>query len=134
MKIPPVEIQVRFADIDVMGHVNNAVYLSYFENARMHYFKHMLGADWDWHKFGIILLKNEIEYILPVRLHHKPFIDMFVEKIGNKSFTLGYELKVDGILHCKGLSTLVGFDNQAQKTILIPSVMKEGLVQLSSEQ
>jgi len=134
MKIPPAKIQVRFADIDVMGHVNNAVYLSYFENTRMHYFKHMLGDDWDWNQFGIILLKNEIEYILPVRLHHEPMIHLYVEKIGNKSFTLGYKLEVNGDLYCKGLSTLVGFDNVEQKTILIPPAMKEALLQLNSEQ
>jgi len=134
MKIHPAKIQVRFADIDLMGHVNNAVYLSYFENTRMHYFKHMLGDDWDWNQFGIILLKNEIEYILPVRLNHEPMIHLYVEKIGNKSFTLGYKLEVNGELHCKGLSTLVGFDNVEQKTILIPPAMKEALQQLNSEQ
>lgn len=134
MKIPPAEIQVRFADIDVLGHVNNAVYLSYFENARMHYFKHILGEDWDWNEFGIILLKNEIEYLLPVRLYHKPIIRVYLERMGNKSFTLGYNLEVNGELYCKGLSTLVGFDNVAQKTIVIPSPMKEGLLHLGSEQ
>ena len=38
MKIKPAEIQVRFADIDVLGHVNNAIYLSYFEMTSVHYF------------------------------------------------------------------------------------------------
>ena len=63
MKIEPAIIQVRYADVDSMGHVNNAVYLSYFENARLHYFKHMLGSNWDWKRDGIILLKNEVQYI-----------------------------------------------------------------------
>lgn len=44
--IKPVEIQVRFADLDVMGHVNNSVYLSYFEMARVHYFGELLGYNW----------------------------------------------------------------------------------------
>ena len=41
--IEPVQIQIRFADIDAMGHVNNAVYLSYFEFTRVHYFSELLG-------------------------------------------------------------------------------------------
>ena len=134
MKISPASIHIRFADVDIMGHVNNAVYLSYFENTRMHYFKHMLGRDWDWNKDGIILLKNEVEYIRPQQLNDSPLITMKVIKIGNKSFTLGYELTVNDILYCKGLSILVGYDNQNHKSIEIPSSMREELEKLKSEQ
>jgi len=134
MKIPPAKIQVRFADIDVMGHVNNATYLSYFENTRMHYFKFMLDREWDWNKDGIIILKNEVEYIRPVVLTDSPEITMFVEAIGNKSFTLSYELKVKENLCCKGRSVLVGYDNEQHKTIAIPDVMSQQLEELKSEQ
>ena len=60
--IAPAKIQVRFSDLDVLGHVNNTIYLSYFEMARVHYFKELLGEGWDWNKFGIVLAKNEVEY------------------------------------------------------------------------
>ena len=134
MKISPAKIQVRFADIDVMGHVNNAVYLNYFENTRMHYFKYMLGREWDWNKDGIILVKNEVDYIQPVFLNNSPIVKMKVDSIGNKSFTLSYELLVNDKVCCKGISTLVGYDNVAQKSILIPSMMREQLIQLKEEQ
>ena len=55
MKIKPTEIQVRFADIDVLGHVNNAIYLSYFEMTRVHYFNELLGESWDWKKKRCII-------------------------------------------------------------------------------
>jgi acyl-CoA thioester hydrolase len=64
--IKPLEIQIRFSDCDMMGHVNNAVYLNYFELTRIYYFRELLGKDWDWRKNGIILRKNEIEYFVPV--------------------------------------------------------------------
>jgi acyl-CoA thioester hydrolase len=57
--IQPAKIQVRFADIDVMGHVNNAVYLSYFEMTRVHYFQELLGLTWDWKAHGVLLVRNE---------------------------------------------------------------------------
>ena len=44
----PIKIQVRFSDLDTLGHVNNAVYLSYFEMARIAYFTPLLGENWDW--------------------------------------------------------------------------------------
>ena len=131
MNIDPVKIQVRFVDIDLMGHVNNAVYLSYFENARMHYFKEMLGSDWNWNKDGIILLKNEIEYLKPVLLNDTPEIKITVIAIGTKSVTLGYELTVNGVLCCKGLSVLVGYDNQSQQSIATTPAMRAGLEKLN---
>jgi acyl-CoA thioester hydrolase len=134
MKIEPVKIQVRFVDVDLMGHVNNAVYLSYFENARMHYFKEMLGSDWDWGKDGIILLKNEVEYLKPVLLNDTPKIKIVVVAIGTKSFTLGYELTVNGVLYCKGLSILVSYNNRTKKSIAITPVMRTGLENLKLDQ
>ena len=132
--ISPFKVQVRFADIDVMGHVNNAIYLSYFENARMHYFKQMLDRDWDWNEDGIILLQNEVNYLRPVLLIDEPEITINVEKIGNKSFALSYELIVNKELYCKGQSILVGFNNNTQESILIPVEMRKALENLSSEQ
>ena len=134
MNIKPALIQVRFSDVDVMGHVNNAVYLSYFETARMHYFNQLIGEDWDWVKNGIILLKNEVQYIKPVLMNDSPVITISVDHIGNKSFTLGYNLKVSGESKCIGASTLVAFDNSKQKTISIPDVMRSKLETLKSEQ
>ena len=132
--IPPMEIQMRFADIDKMGHVNNAVYLNYFEAARMHFFGHLLGHNWDWDKDGIILLKNEIEYLKPVLLEHKPLIYIGVERIGNKSFALNYRLEVEGELYCKGVSLLVAFNYIEQKAQSIPSEMRDKLEVFKQEQ
>jgi acyl-CoA thioester hydrolase len=70
--IKPAKIQVRFSDIDVMGHVNNAVYLSYFEMTRVHYFRELLGLEWDWKSHGILLVRNEIDYIKPILIQHVP--------------------------------------------------------------
>ena len=93
--IEPAKIQVRFADLDVMGHVNNSVYLSYFEMARVHYFGHLLGYEWDWTKDGVVLVKNEVEYQKPILLKHRPKNTVSLEHIGSKSFTLSYEVFVE---------------------------------------
>lgn len=132
--IPPLEIQMRFADIDKMGHVNNAVYLNYFEAARMHFLVHLLGESWDWNKEGIILLKNEVEYLKPVLLEHKPVVNVGVEKIGNKSFALNYRLEVEGVTYCTGVSLLVAYNYMEQKAQSIPGVMREKLQTFKEEQ
>lgn len=129
-KITPAEIQVRFRDCDVMGHVNNAVYLSYFEQARMHYFAQMVDKDWDWKKEGIVLVHNEVTYLKPILLHDKPIIFMNLIDIGEKSFTLGYSVKVENKEVATGLSKLVCFDFESGQSVKLYPEMKKGLEKL----
>ena len=128
--IEPAKIQVRYADLDVMEHVNNSVYLTYFEYARVHYFAQLLGKEWDWQVNGILLATNEVTYIKPILLMDEPTVTIFCEKIGNKSFTLGYEIEVKGELHAKGSSVIVSFDTKKMKTTEIPSDMRLALEKL----
>lgn len=129
--IDPAKIQVRFADCDMMGHVNNAVYLSYFELARMHYFEQIIDQKWDWKKQGIVLVKNSVEYLAPVFLHDQPNIFVKVSHIGNKSFTMTYELHVNGVTKTKGESVLVCFDFVNNKTADVYPEMKEALKKIA---
>lgn len=132
--IEPARIHVRFSDLDVLGHVNNSIYLSYFEIARVHYFAALLGTDWDWKNNGVLLVKNEVEYHKPILLHDKAYVHVFLDHIGEKSFTLSYEIKVGETLHTTGKSVLVCFDSSKHATIPINPVMKEALNQLKREQ
>jgi acyl-CoA thioester hydrolase len=127
MHIPPLKIQVRFSDLDILGHVNNVIYLSYFEMARIHYFTALVGPKWDWLKEGVVLVKNDVEYHIPILLHDEPSIFLFVKNIGNKSFSLGYKIMINDKLHTTGGSTLVCFDSIIQQAITIPTIMREGL-------
>lgn len=122
--IKPVQIQIRFADIDSMGHVNNAVYLSYFEFTRVYYFNEILGKNWDWESKGIILAHTELSFIKPIELNDEAFIEMEIGNIGTKSFTFHYTIRVDGEPTTKGSSTLVAFNTKLQESIAIPSEMK----------
>ena len=123
--IEPFKVQVRFSDLDVLGHVNNSVYLTHFESARVYYFKHLLGTDWDWATDSVVLVKNEVEYMRPILLHDIPEIEVYTAHIGSKSFTFGYNIYVNDVLHSKGTSTLVAYDVESQSTIQIkPSMLK----------
>lgn len=121
------KIQVRFSDCDMLGHVNNAVYLNYFESTRLHYLNALLGEEWDWNKTGIILLKNVVEYKVPVLLKDKVEVDLSTKEIGKKSFTLAYNLYANGIEKTTGESVIVCFDFTKNKTIEIPTLLKKAL-------
>ncbi len=128
--IEPFKVQVRFSDLDVLGHVNNSVYLTYFESARVYYFKHLLDEDWSWETDSVVLVKNEVEYIRPILLHDIPEVEIYTAHIGGKSFTFGYNIRVNGTLHSKGSSTLVAYDVNTQTTVQIKASMLEVLEKL----
>jgi acyl-CoA thioester hydrolase len=131
--LEPYNPEIRFADIDALGHVNNAVYLSYFEQSRIHFFRQMLDTPWDWRSIGLLVAKNEITYKLPVFLNDR--IEIFVNctAVGGKSFTLSYELKRGTDLCALGLSVMVCYNYEMKKTEMIPDVWREKLLmQLSA--
>ncbi len=128
--IEPYRLSVRFSDCDMMQHVNNAVYLNYFEEARIHYFRHLLGIDWDWKKNGVLLRKNELEYLRPVFLNDPVTIEVYLKHLGDKSFALAYEVKVLGDLRTIGTSVLVCYDSVNKCSISIPDRMRQSLERL----
>jgi acyl-CoA thioester hydrolase len=122
--------EIRFSDIDVMGHVNNATYLTYFEQARVHFFNQLVG-EWDWEKYGILLARNEVNYRKPILYKDKVQIHTHITKIGGKSLELEYRITKPGNdgeeLCTDGKSVLVCFDYHKQKTIPVPQSWKDKL-------
>jgi acyl-CoA thioester hydrolase len=110
-----IPLQVRFSDCDIAGHIHNAIYLNYFEVGRMHFLVNQLGREWDWKKYGIILKKNEVLYHIPGQLEDQLTIHVGCSHIGNKSFTLTYQITDEkGRLIAEGSSVLVCFDYTVQ--------------------
>ena len=67
-------ISIRFSDIDMAGHVHNSKYLCYFEQGRIDFLSQIAGKNWNWKKKGIVLGKNEVEYLKPIYLTDQIFI------------------------------------------------------------
>jgi acyl-CoA thioester hydrolase len=124
--------EIRFVDVDVFGHVNNAHYLTYFEQARVKYFDDIVGWKYDWSKQGIIVARVEINYVMPVRFRDEVEIMTRCSRIGNKSFDLEYRLvKMENekeVLLADGKTVMVAFDYSLNKSIFIPDSWKEALL------
>jgi acyl-CoA thioester hydrolase len=118
-------IQLRFCDVDSLGHVNNAHYLSYFETARLQFLGEEVGGKWDWINKGIILRKNEVEYLLPVFLSDSVEVEISVGKIGKTSFSLFYHLYVKNVLKSKGESILVCYNFNEKRTVEVYPELKQ---------
>lgn len=84
-------IPVRFRDLDAMGHVNNAVYFTYFEEERKNFF---LDCNTDDNQsFNFILARITCDYLRPVSITSNFILQIRVTEIGRKSFHLGYRLR-----------------------------------------
>lgn len=127
-------IETRFADFDMMGHVNNAVYFTYMEIARTKYWKQAIS--WDWEQTGVVIAQASLDYISPVYLKDKISMYVRTSRIGNSSFDLEYML----VKHVnnkeevctKGKSVCVAFDYATKKAAPVPE--KERAKMITFEQ
>jgi acyl-CoA thioester hydrolase len=127
-------IQIRFKDIDKLGHVNNANHVTYFELARVEYFSALMGngAKIDWGTESLILAKIEMEYKQPIILEDQVFAYTWVSRMGSKSFDMACSIVriVDGVEveAAKGLAIIVCFNYETNATISIPESWKEKMM------
>ena len=124
-------IQLRWHDLDALGHVNNAVFITYFEVARGHYMPTACPS-WDWHKHMFLIANVEVHFRKELLLLAKnPTVHMRTAHLGNKSFVLEYILtsEKDGetIIHCDGKTTQVMIDLQTRKTKPIDDWVRQSL-------
>lgn len=119
---------LRFSDTDAMGHVNNARFLSYLEDGRVA----LLVKLGDGAPFapGLIVARIEIDYIRPVMLSKEPIkVEMWVSRIGGKSFTIDYDLTHEGNLVAKAKSVIVAFDYATQTSRELNETEKAALAE-----
>jgi acyl-CoA thioester hydrolase len=83
------EIDVRFRDCDPMGHVNNAVYLTYLEAARFAWWRRAFGPLTDR---GFIVARVEIDYRKPALPGERLIVRLRVDGLGRSSFTVVYDI------------------------------------------
>lgn len=121
-------IQLRFKDLDSMGHVNNANHLTYFELARVSYFHEVVKEEIDWHRQGIILARMEIDYKSPVLLDDEVWVHVRVSGFGRTSFSMEYVIllhRAEGpVVAAVGKSVQVCFDYSRQISIEVPPLWK----------
>lgn len=118
-------LEIRWNDLDPIGHVNNVYYFDYFQTGRSYY---MIEASkqWDWNKNMFVIAHIECDYQKEIKITAiNPRVGLRVTKFGAKSFDFEYIIISDGkdgtpILHAKGLSTQVFIDLSIGKSIEIP--------------
>ncbi len=116
-------IEIRYSDLDPQGHVNNARYLSFMEQARLAYVREV--GIWDGGSFldlGIILANAQISFKAPLFWGQPVRVGMRIARLGEKSMDSLYQVEnaQTGQLSAGGSSVLVAYDYHQSKTISIP--------------
>lgn len=119
-----IPIQIRFSDIDKLGHVNNACYLNYFELGRVFYLNNLLVETNNWTEYGFVLARTELDYIDSILLPHKIYCCTKVIKIGTKSLVTKSVLIKEienGYMECASANfTLVAMNYIENKSMAVP--------------
>lgn len=123
-----IPIQVRYKDVDMQKHVNNASILSYVEQGRVEYFN-MLFPDNDFDTNGLIIARTEIDYFQPIFLNEEIFCYTRIASIGNKSFVFENVIadKQDSI-KCYVKSIMVCFNYKNNTSIPVPEHWKNKII------
>jgi acyl-CoA thioester hydrolase len=113
-----VPISIRFADIDALGHVNNAVFLSYLEVARTAFWAEHVGKV-EVRQIDFVLARVEIDYRRPVLFDDPLSCELWFERIGRSSFTVGYRFEVGGnaVAEARSVQVFVDLATGAPKPV-----------------
>ena len=111
--------RVRFRDCDAMGHVNNAVYSTYLEEAR-------IGVLGDLISF--ILARVEIDFRAELRMGEEVEVRTRCSRIGTKSFDLEHVIAAGDRVVAEAKSVLVSYDYERGESVPVPDDLRARLV------
>ena len=121
--------EVRFADLDVMGHLNNVAFLVFFESARVAYMRSLVpGRDpVRFADFGILVAEVKVAYRSTGRFGERVDTLLRPADLGRTSFRTDFEMRVGERLLADGYSVLVLVDRAADRPTPLPQVLRERL-------
>jgi acyl-CoA thioester hydrolase len=127
-------VEVRFRDCDPMGHVNNAVYLTYLELARFAYWKaaeiERLAGE-----VSYIIARVEIDFRSPAVTGDVLDVGIRVTGFGRTSFSMAYEIRDEGgRLVATAKSVQVAYDYAAEQTVPLPDAIRERIGEFEGRQ
>ncbi|MFB7630423.1 acyl-CoA thioesterase [Streptomyces sp. NPDC056149] len=103
---------LRWSDMDANGHVNNAVFVRYLEEARIDYMRRLApGGDSAAFKGGSVVARHEVDYLRQLVYRPEPVtVELWVKKISAASLTVGYEVKDADTVYLRAATVVVPFD------------------------
>lgn len=123
-------VQIRFNDIDLMGHVYNAKYQEFFDLARIEYFEEVLGDLISWTEKGLIIASVKTDYIQSAFLKDKISVVSHVTSLGEKSLEMTQHIYKNNQKEpvATGQTIMVCFDMKKRVSEVIPVKWREKFI------
>ena len=124
-------VQLRFNDIDALGHVNNSVYFQFFDLAKTEYFAGLeVNADINWCRPSIVIANVNCSFLMPTVFQEPVEVLTQCAHLGNKSLTLLQHLvnSDTGEVKCTCATVMVNMDPQTNQPSPIPQVWRDAIV------
>ncbi|WP_336336794.1 acyl-CoA thioesterase [Haloarcula brevis] len=128
------DVEVRYTDIDTYGHVNNATYGTYLEEARIDYLHDVVSADeallsGGESGTGIVIANLEVDFVRPVHISDAVTVAVRVPRLGEKSFPFEYEVRTGDGVAATGETTVLTYDRDAETSRSIPEDWRDAITQ-----
>lgn len=122
-------LQVRFRDTDAFGHVNNAVFATYVELARVRYFLDVLQPDEPFDRLPLILARLELDFRSPIELGDEVAVETRVDRIGRSSIGMRHRMiaGLEGRLAADVTSVIVVYDYGTRRPMPVPDEWRHGI-------
>jgi acyl-CoA thioester hydrolase len=130
-----VEVPVAWGEMDAYGHVNNAVYLRWFETARIEYFRRaQVEERMKTEHIGPILARATVDYRRPVVFPDTVRVEARVPKLGTTSFTMTYRLtsQAQGAVAAEGDSVVVMVDYRSGAKVPLDDLLRQRIADIEA--
>ncbi len=122
-------IDIRFRDIDALGHVNNAVYLTYFETARIAYLSTVYGRPLSSLDLSLVVAEAHCRYRSPAVFGERLVVEVAMVGLRSRAFELSYRVSVegDGRLVAEGSTVQVAFNSSTKRVAMLDPTLAAAL-------
>lgn len=127
--VDSVGLQIRFNDIDILGHLNNTVYLSFYDTGKAYFFEHIFDGDINWRKVETVIANIDVAYVSPIYFGDDIEVLTRCMAVHEKSFRLQQVIvdRKSGELKSCAETVMVSFNPETGKSMEIPARWREAL-------
>jgi acyl-CoA thioester hydrolase len=116
-------LALRWRDLDAFNHVNNSNFLTFIEEARIQWFA-SLGREWITETIAPLLAAVQMNYRKPIPYPAQVVVELFLERLGNTSITIGHRVVDDGsTTYADGHVVMVWVDRASGKPVPLPKIV-----------
>ncbi len=115
-------LQIRFNDVDRLGHVNNSIYQQFYDLGRLRYFEELLNPPIAWGEVVVVLAHLELDFMAPLFMEDKASVATRVYDIQARTFHMEQAIynRQTGLVYSRADSVMVGFHAKAQRSVDLP--------------